>query len=278
MFSMAELEHQLVLYISAENFTNPFDLMAVPIISKEESDAQSLLALMEHTSGGAVKSVDSTPSIAVVPAITTQTYAKALAEVPEFRDFGAILKSSNKAIELTEEGTEYTVTALKHIFQEHIVLQVEPSDECHLTAQFNVTNTLADTILENVFMLSTSDDESLVEEFIIPAPLISSSESSILYISFSRSSAGSFDTATFSNVLKFTSKEVDPEGVPEEQGYDDEYEVEALSLGPGDYFLPTYIGNFQGAWDSYGANVEVSETFALTSMKSIQGYSLYNAY
>ena len=75
--------------------------------------------------------------------------------------------------------------------------------------------------------------------------------------------------------MKFTSKEVDPDtGDPEETGYDDEYEVDVLTLSAGDYFLPTYIGNFQGTWDSFGAHNEVSDTFALTSMKSLQGLSL----
>jgi hypothetical protein len=91
-------------------------------------------------------------------------------------------------------------------------------------------------------------------------------------VSFSRSESSKFDIANFSNILRFTSKEVDPEtSEPEQHGYDDEYEVEILTLGSGDYFLPTYIGNFQGTWDSFGAHNEVSDTFSLSSMKSIQG-------
>jgi coatomer subunit gamma len=123
-------------------------------------------------------------------------------------------------------------------------------------------------------MLSTPDDEEsgLVEDFIIPAPVITNSGPATIYVSFTRSGSTKFDVTNFNNVLKFTSKEVDPDsGHPEEQGYDDEYEVDVLALSAGDYFLPTYIGNFQGTWDSLGAHNEVSETFALSSMKSIQG-------
>jgi coatomer subunit gamma len=123
-------------------------------------------------------------------------------------------------------------------------------------------------------MISTPDDEEsgLSEDFIIPAATITNSVPGTIYVSFSRPDGAKFDIASFSNVLKFTSKEVDPDtGDPEEQGYDDEYEVDVLTLGAGDYFLPTYIGNFQGTWDSFGAHNEVSDTFALTSMKSIQG-------
>ena len=264
MYSLPALEHSLVVYISTEKFSEPFDLSAIPVITKEESDAQALRTLTEIApvpTAAAEK-----PKAAAQPSQPTesmsQKYAKALGEVPEFKDFGAILKSSFKPIELTEKETEYVVTAVKHIFQEHIVLQ------------FDVSNTLPDTILENVSMISTPDDEEsgLVEDFIIPAPAITNAGPATIYVSFSRSDSSKFDVASFSNILKFTSKEVDPDtGEPEETGYDDEYEVEVLSLGAGDYFLPTYIGNFQGIWDSFGAHNEVSDTFALTSMKSIQG-------
>lgn len=269
MYSLPALEHSLVLYISTEKFTQPFDLSAIPVITKEESDAQALRTLTEITPGPTIAAEK--PKTAAQPSApiesASQKYAKTLSEVPEFKDFGAVLKSSLKPIELTEKETEYAVTAVKHIFQDHIVLQ------------FDVSNTLPDTILENVSMLSTPDDEEsgLVEDFIIPAPAISNTAPSTIYVSYSRSDPKIFDTANFSNVLKFTSKEVDPDtGEPEETGYDDEYEVDVLTLGAGDYFLPTYIGNFQGTWDSFGAHNEVSDTFALTSMKSIQGLFHYD--
>ena len=126
-------------------------------------------------------------------------------------------------------------------------------------------------------MISTPDDgeSGLTEDFIIPAQAITNSSPGIIYVSFTRPDPSKFDVATFTNVLKFTSKEVDPDtGDPEDTGYDDEYEVEALSLGAGDYFLPTYIGNFQGSWDSLGAHSEVTDTFVLSSLKSIQGLHL----
>jgi coatomer subunit gamma len=125
-----------------------------------------------------------------------------------------------------------------------------------------------------VSVISTPDDgdTSLVEDFIIPAPAITHAVPATIYVSFSRLDPAKFDIANFTNTLRFTSKEVDPDtGEPEEQGYDDEYEVDVLTLGSGDYFLPTYIGNFQGTWDSFGGHNDVSDTFALSSMKSIPG-------
>jgi coatomer subunit gamma len=126
MFSLPALERSLVLYISTEKFTQPFDLTTIPVITKEESDAQTLRALTEMTPGPTL--VAEKPKAGVEPSApvesVSQKYAKALSEVPEFKEFGAILKSSLKPVELTEKETEYAVTAVKHIFQEHIVLQV----------------------------------------------------------------------------------------------------------------------------------------------------------
>jgi coatomer subunit gamma len=127
-FSLPTLEHQLVLYISTEKFTQPFDLSSIPVITKEESDAQALRALTEIAPGPTIAAEK--PKAAAQPSApvesASQKYANALREVPEFKDFGAVLKSSLKPNELTEKETEYAVTAVKHIFQEHIVLQVLP--------------------------------------------------------------------------------------------------------------------------------------------------------
>jgi coatomer protein complex subunit gamma len=127
MFSLPALERQLVLYISTEKFAQPFDLGSIPVISKEESDAQLLRALTEPTPGplAAERKTSAQSSVPSEPA--PQKYAQALSQVPEFKEFGAVLKSSVKPVELTEQETEYAVTAVKHIFQEHIVFQVPTS-------------------------------------------------------------------------------------------------------------------------------------------------------
>jgi coatomer subunit gamma len=126
MYSLPALERQLVVYISAESFTSPFDLTVVPVITKEEADAQTLRALTEMTPGPTITAEK--PKAAIQPSVsiesTSQKYSKTLSEIPEFKEFGAVLKSSVKPIELTEKEIEYSVSALKHIFSEHIVVQV----------------------------------------------------------------------------------------------------------------------------------------------------------
>jgi coatomer protein complex subunit gamma len=121
------LERQLVMYISTEEFAKPFDLSVVPVITQEESDAQALRALTEMVPVEAPVAADKPKVASSEPGPVEsgwQKYSKTLSEVPEFKGFGPLLKSSLKPVELTEKETEYAVTAIKHIFQDHVVLQV----------------------------------------------------------------------------------------------------------------------------------------------------------
>jgi coatomer subunit gamma len=58
--------------------------------------------------------------------------------MPQFSSFGPRFKSC-KPVSLTEEDTEYVVTCVKHIFDEHIVLQfscintIDDQVRCRLT-------------------------------------------------------------------------------------------------------------------------------------------------
>ena len=78
--------------------------------------------------------------------------------------------------------------------------------------------------------------------------------------------------ASFQCILKFISKEVDPaSGEPEEEGYEDEYQLEEVELAPGgDYIIPSY-SSFAAEWDRLRGGTTATETFALSAMDSIKG-------
>lgn len=182
-------------------------------------------------------------------------------QIPEMKEFGSVLKSSPMA-ELTEAETEYVVGVVKHVFKEHIVLQYE------------VKNTLPATVLENVSVVASPSDEELAEVFIIPADKLATDEPGKIYVAFAKAGGeGAMPVSTFSNVLRFTSKEIDPTtGEPEEEGYDDEYEVAEFDLAGSDYLIPTFAGNFNHIWEQVGAaGEEAEETVQLGGMKSIAG-------
>lgn len=284
--------------------TTPFDFNSIPKVSREQSLENSLrmsslplpsaphsrmprsgarseavTAVTQVTDSGKTSN-EASGSRSVPSAADSQSaYASQLAEVPELASYGPVLKSSSKPVDLTESETEYVVACVKHIFKEHVVFQVRrllpvsPIPRTDVCAQFNVRNTVDGVHLEQVSVLMTpSSDCTLIEDFIIPIPSLPSNTTSVIYVSFT--SPTPFALGTFTNSLKFISKEVDPEsGEPEEEGYDDEYQVEELELGVGDYMEGSYAA-FGSEWDRLRSGPGGTETFALTALESLKGASI----
>lgn len=274
MFSLSTFEHKLVMYVTSEDksvFATAFDIKTVPVVSHEQALAEertkkltTATPTLKAPSTGLAKPKTNGLTEAPSAAAAAQQYTQIFSRIPELAAYGPVLKSS-QVVELTESETEYVVSAVKHIFQEHVVIQ------------YDIKNTLDQTVLENVTVLaspSEDDEASLEEEFIIPAPALKTNEPGVAYVAFKKLEGESlFPITTFSNVLKFTSKEVDPTtGEPEEGGYEDEYEVENLELTGADFVLPAFAGNFDHIWEGTGANgEEASETLQLATIKSLAG-------
>ena len=71
-------------------------------------------------------------------------------------------------------------------------------------------------------------------------------------------------------MLKFTLKEIDPTtSEPEEEGYEDEYQVGDLDVTGADYVLPAFAGSFDNIWSGLPVEDEASETLQLSNAKSI---------
>jgi coatomer subunit gamma len=271
-FALPYFEHQLVMYVMADDkstFNTPFDLAAIPVVTKEQADAEdrtkkltTITPTIKAPKAGPTKAAPSSTEAAATASATAQKYQQELLRIPEFKPYGSVLKSS-PVVELTESETEYVVSVVKHIFKEHIVLQYE------------VKNTLPDTVLEEVSVVATpSEEEELEEDFIIPAAKLVTDEPGTIYVSFKKvNGESSFPASSFTNVLKFSTKEIDPTtGEPEESGYDDEYQVEDLELTGSDYVIPAFAGNFNHIWEQVGAQgEEADETLQLSNMKSIAG-------
>ncbi|CAG8496755.1 5008_t:CDS:10 [Ambispora leptoticha] len=266
-YSLSALEKQLVQYVSTSEATEkPFDLSAIPKITKAQAEAENTRARnIDHnttsqTLGGvSATNVINTSITTASRDVTTPTpagldqqhvYARKLAAIPEFASYGELFTSSNKPIDLTESETEYVVSCVKHIFKEHIIFQ------------FNITNTLNDTLLENasVVMQPESDDISLEEVLVLPAPKLAYDQPASAYVVYKRINSDEYVLGSFSNTLKYIVKEFDPSTV----------QVEDIDLLAGDYVLPTYLSDFTAAWDQLGEDGQVVETFALTAMNSLK--------
>ncbi|CAD6891270.1 unnamed protein product [Tilletia laevis] len=288
-YQLRALESSLSSYVAEPAQSDvPFDASVVPKITREEAELEALRAKSEATANVAM-AADSSKSVlaggsGAGPSGTSGQvadsgagadglgsggagasgrYASELAAIPQMAGYGPLLKSSETAAELTERETEYVVSAIKHVFAEHIVFQ------------YNVSNTVPDTVLENVaVVVGGAADVGLQEDFILTIDSLSASNpSGIVYVSFTRTDGpSSFPIGTLQNTLRFVSKEVDPSsGEPEEEGYDDEYQTEDLELGVADYVVPRYA-NFGQEWDRMGkeGKPEATETFALTALDSLK--------
>ena len=139
----------------------PFDINSVPKEIKSQPLAEKKAPGKKPTGLGA-------PPAA--PISTVDAYEKLFSSIPEFANFGKLFKvlwpdflfissllfmfqsfwfviicvsclyQSSAPVELTEAETEYSVNAVKHIFDSNVVFQ------------YNCTNTIPDQLLENVWL------------------------------------------------------------------------------------------------------------------------------
>jgi coatomer protein complex subunit gamma len=276
MYSLSTFEHKLVMYVTSDDkqvFSKAFDLSTVPVVSHEQALAEERTKKLT-TATPTLKAPSTAPTKPTLngsaeglatTAANTQKYTEIFSRIPEIEAFGPVLKSS-QIVALTESETEYVVSAVKHVFKDHFVVQ------------YDIKNTLPNTVLDEVtVVVATSaeeDEPSLEEEFIIPAPRLATNEPGIVYVAFKKvAGEHSFPITSFTNVLRFTTKEIDPtNGEAEESGYEDEYQVEDLDLSGADYVMPAFAGSFDHVWEATGANgEEASETLQLANIKSLSG-------
>ena len=279
MYKLAALESSLQSYMedpssSAKNF----DASTVPRVTREEQRQEELKAKNEAASKVAMASETQKAGPSTGPgtigggavagngtadgADKSEMYASELAKIDEMKGYGSLLKSSKTPVELTERETEYVVSAVTHVFAEHIVLQ------------YNITNTLPDTILDNVAVVVGGASEiGLSEDYIIQIPSLTQAEpSGTVYVSFTRDEgSNAFPQGTLTNTLRFLSREVDPSnGEAEEEGYDDQYETSELELGTSDYVQERWA-DWSKEWEALGKEHSATETFALTALESLKG-------
>ncbi|KHJ74720.1 coatomer gamma subunit appendage domain protein, partial [Oesophagostomum dentatum] len=131
----SSLERCLFDYVKGDSFNTPFDLRVVPVTSQPLSQPEKRA-----------------PVLADVPVekpvvAKKEPYAEQLAQIPEFAQLGPLFHSS-ASVALTDDVTEYNVRAIKHIFTNHVVIQLD------------CKNTLNDQLLEDVFVeLEDADGE-----------------------------------------------------------------------------------------------------------------------
>jgi len=238
------------------NFENPFDINQVPLsdqpITRAEQPKKSLLTEEEPTKKD--------ESLASKRELLMQT----ISSIPTLANLGPLFKSSG-IIELTESVSEYNVSCFKHVFPKKILLQ------------FDCLNTLNDQLLEDVKIVIEPVDESeegdpWIIEKVIPIDSLSYNQPGSTYALLSMPEDGRI-TGNFNATLKFRVRDVDPAtGEPESpDGYDNVYVLEPIEISVVDFVFPTSPqGSFTTAWDKLGNTCEVDETYALSSVNTLE--------
>jgi coatomer protein complex subunit gamma len=246
--SVVGLERQTEQYLASGDFSKPFDIKQVPISAQPITASETKKSALSVEAP--VKKEEKTK------ASRQDIYAQQLSAIPQIAQLGPLFKSSTPT-ELTESVTEYTVSVVKHIFQEHVVLQ------------FDCKNTLNDQLLTDVHVELEPSDENgweIIES--IPLPQLPYSQLGTTYAILKDESI----TATFGATLKFKVVDVDPTtGEPEsDESYDDSYVLEEVEIQLGDHIQGLMKANFSSAWESAGEENEVEETYSLSTYDGLQ--------
>ncbi len=182
--------------------------------------------------------------------------AAVLYAIPELASLGRVFRSTSSTA-LTETETEYVVHCLKHIYNDHVVLQ------------FNVQNTIDDQRLENVSVAIEADTEVFECTGELPCEAIAYGETASCFAILERQEQEALSLTTFSCELKFSVVQVDRiTGEAEGEPFEEEYPLENLEIFVSDFMAKTAISDFRSVWESIGNDNEILCKFALNE-KSI---------
>mmetsp|Transcript_10310 Transcript_10310/g.17676 ORF Transcript_10310/g.17676 Transcript_10310/m.17676 type:complete len:442 (+) Transcript_10310:1543-2868(+) len=256
------LEAELLRYVASMDGSTAFDIGKVskaaihvaPPPGARKADKSEFGAAMEMNMGGQ-KTFE--PAKTVDP-------AEKLCSSPGIKALGLVNRPFNSRlppIDLTEEGTEYEVKCIKHVYANAVALE------------FIILNTLKDQVLENVTVeVDAGDVQGVSKISYVPAARIAYSNTESCYTVLFNSSPEEYVLGSMTCTLKYTMKEVDAaSGDVDEDGYEDAYQVDDLSLVVADMIaapaeLPT---NFKAAWDTLGDGAEIEDSFSLGAHETV---------
>lgn len=248
--SVVGLERALHHY-TLEPSEKPFDMKTVPLATQPLTEQRAVPG-KEAGEPLAAKTAEK------VALSRQDVYAEQLGAVPEFANLGPLFKSSSLPVELTESETEYMVRCIKHAFSHYMVFQ------------FDCTNTLNDQVLEKV-TVQMEPSEGFEVLKCIPCPNLPYDTPGTTYTLVRMPDDATNVTGTFSCTLKFIVKDCDPNtGEADEEGYDDEYVLEDVEVNVADHVQKVMKPNFGASWEEVGPENELEDTYALSTMKTLE--------
>lgn len=176
--------------------------------------------------------------------------------IPELAGMGRVFRSA-PAVELTEPEAEYVIRCIKHICDEHVILQ------------FQVQNTIEDQRLDNVTVQIDTDSDVFEVAGEIAAEHIKYGDTENCFTVLQRNMEAPLGPSSFTCELHFSVMQVDPATGEEEgdAGFEEEYPLEDLEVSTSDFMAKVSVPDFRRAWENVGNAHEVMEKFALQFKK-----------
>lgn len=246
---LPQLDASLAAYLAAGDFSSPFGLDK--LVSYREpvanSVASSISADLDGPKSGLLAAVSNATREEVNPHLAT------LNSIPEIAALGPVFRSS-KAVELTEAESEFGVACIKHIYENHVVLQ------------FNITNTLEGQWIDQISVELDLASTEWTEDFAVPCGLLGTGATGVAFSCLTRPE-GTYALDSASATLKYTLKDDE-----DDAGFPDEYSVEAVDIAGADFVRASTginLLDFRRAWESLSGTQEAVKKYSL-SMNDLQ--------
>lgn len=210
-FRVVDLEHSLQKFLTSGNFHKGFGISMIERV-EETNDKKKIEEEIDPY------------EVEKNKVIANEDYIDIINTYPDFAAYGEKFKSS-KAESLTEDESEYQASVIKHIYENHVIFH------------FIVVNTFEEQILCDATVEMEYDEEMFTEGVTIPCDFMKKDEHQHIFVSleFSQEEVQTTleaEAIEMSATLKFTVKEAveDDDELEYEEGYEDEYELNALDL------------------------------------------------
>eukprot|EP00930_Biecheleria_cincta_P060685 TRINITY_DN462_c0_g1_i2.p1 TRINITY_DN462_c0_g1~~TRINITY_DN462_c0_g1_i2.p1 ORF type:complete len:949 (-),score=224.27 TRINITY_DN462_c0_g1_i2:194-2974(-) len=258
-FSVDAMYDSLVGKLKEGSLDAPLDFNSLPSADAYAANAKAQAALqpekkkpgMPSTPAKQATAAEVQQKEAEQKASASAELARVLGEIANGADMGS-LSHSCKPKPLTESEAEYTVQVIKHMFKNHLVLEMY------------VSNTVQGIVLENIEARLTGLGPNYSEVGASAISRLEYGQNASAHVVLQK--RGGEDQAgavpgTFGVSLHFLVKE---DG--DDLGYEDDYPVEKVSVGTGDFMFPRALqqGQFKSVWEQLSAQgVEATQKLAL---------------
>lgn len=169
------------------------------------------------------------------------------------KDLGPLLSMSLNPINLTEIESEYFVTAVKFVYESHIVIE------------FSIKNTVSDYVLDLVTFELTPPEEFVLEAS-TSSSKIKNGEVGTVYALLKLPMDPLNIIGDCSNcIMKFTL--IDSAN---SASFADQYDIEDIPIVVGDYITSVETYSFDTEWNALGSEHELNEAFLLNTFTSVE--------